>query len=74
MAKAKTKCVAPGCKETKILARGLCERCYFSARRLINRKVYRDWTEIEQAGLCNPTGTPLYSAAMKLKQKKGAAK
>jgi ribosome-binding protein aMBF1 (putative translation factor) len=47
-------CLTPDCKETKLKARGLCERCYFRLVRKVQRGTV-SWQEYEAKGLAEKT-------------------
>lgn len=47
-------CITAGCKNQTI-ARGLCQACFQSAKRLVRDQV-TDWPELERKQLCKPVG------------------
>lgn len=49
----KPECLTPGCDETLLLARGLCESCYRAAARMVRLK-RKTWAELEKRKLAKP--------------------
>ena len=81
MAKTKSQsgCLSPGCNGKNIVGRGLCEKCYFAARRAIKRNELSGWEELERRGYSRPIAvTPIAKAIQRINRdkanKKGAAK
>jgi hypothetical protein len=46
-------CVTSNCNAAAIVGRGLCGKCYLTARYLIRTK-QTTWDELEKMGLCTP--------------------
>ena len=51
----KGKCCFKGCdRNNVVLNRGLCERCYQSAMKLVKKKLIT-WEEMEEKGMAKPS-------------------
>lgn len=73
--RAKTKkkwCFVKTCNGTSIVGRGLCSRCYPTARYLV-RTGKTTWEELEKMGLAKPkrsiNASPLFDAFRRIKSK-----
>ena len=60
------KCVTKGCCN-KARSRGLCERCYQHARRLIREGKIKGWQALISQGLAKDTRSPFRAAIEKVK-------
>lgn len=68
-----TACVTKGCNN-KARSRGLCERCYQQARRLINEGHVDGWDALIAQGLAKDTRSPFRAALENVKSKRRRAK
>lgn len=68
----KQKCYIKVCKSTDLVARGLCSKCYPTARYLV-RTGKATWDQLESMGLAKPkravNASPLFDAFMAIKRK-----
>jgi hypothetical protein len=60
------KCLIEDC-DGKAKWKGLCGRCYYQARKLIEEGQVKDWDELETMGLCVIGRKHLLIAFIKLK-------